>query len=238
MELELSTVFIIGFLGGFSHCIGMCGGFVLTYSIKLQENSINTSANNIQKVYPHLLYSAGRILSYMILGEIFGLIGGTLEVVFAIRHFQGALQLIAGVVMIIIGLDLAGWIPGWQPDSFPGFRWYKKMVEGMFNRVRPGNIFGLGFVLGFIPCGLVYAAGAYAAATGSFFGGMITMLAFGLGTLPAMVVFGIAAQRLSQSFRNILYKLASFAVIVLGILTILRGIDALGWIRIYWIVQI
>lgn len=226
---------MIGLLGGFSHCIGMCGGFVLTYTLKLQENSSEGVLSFWKKLYPHLLYSCGRILSYMALGELFGLIGGTLGVVFAIRHFQGGLQLFTGLVMIIIGLDLAGWIPAWQPDSFPGFSWYRKMVQGLFNKVRPGNILGLGFVLGFIPCGLVYAAGAHAVASGSILGGMITMLAFGLGTVPAMVIFGLAAQRLSERFRKRLYKIAAIMVMLLGVLTIIRGIDSLGWVIIYWL---
>jgi hypothetical protein len=225
MELELSAIFIIGFLGGFSHCIGMCGGFVLTYTIKLQENAQNL--NLWQRFYPHLLYNTGRIISYTILGEIFGFIGSTLTVMLAIRSYQGALEIFAGIIMIIIGLDLAGWIPGWSPDSFPGISLYKRLIQGMFNRVRPGNILGLGFMLGFIPCGLVYAAGAKAAASGSIIGGMLTMLTFGLGTAPALIILGMAAHKLSEKFRKRLYKIAAVLVILLAVMTILRGVKAL-----------
>lgn len=75
MELELFTIFLIGFLGGFSHCIGMCGGFVMTYTIKIQESDVIAAPSRWQTLYPHLLYNSGRVLTYVILGEIFGFLG-------------------------------------------------------------------------------------------------------------------------------------------------------------------
>ncbi|HGY54158.1 MAG TPA: sulfite exporter TauE/SafE family protein [Caldithrix abyssi] len=235
MEIDFVTLFIIGLLGGFSHCLGMCGGFVVSYTVKLNENEIIARPGFFQRLIPHLMYSSGRILAYMLLGEIFGFLGGSLQVIFAIRDFQGFLQLFAGMVMIFMGLDLAGLIPNLAPDSFPGINAFKRLIHNLFNKVNRRNVFGLGFVLGFIPCGLVYAVGAKAAATGSIFGGMLTMLVFGLGTVPAMVLAGLAAHLISAKLRSRLYKLAAFLIILLGALTILRGIDALGWVQIYWL---
>ena len=213
----------------------MCGGFVISYTVKLNENEFIARPGFFQRVTPHLMYSGGRILTYMLLGEIFGFLGGSLQVIFAIRDFQGFLQLFAGVVMIFMGLDLAGMIPNLAPDSFPGINAFKRLVHHLFNQVNRRNVFGLGFVLGFIPCGLVYAVGAKAAATGSIFGGMLTMLVFGVGTMPAMVLAGLAAHLISAKLRSRLYKLAAFLIILLGALTLLRGIDALGWVQIYWL---
>ena len=178
MGLELLAIFLVGFLGGFGHCIGMCGGFVMTYTLKIQETD-QTAPSKWQTIYPHLLYNSGRVLTYVILGEIFGFLGSSLGVIFALRDIQGVLQLFAGLVMVIMGFDLAGWIPASGPDTFPGISGFKRLVQSMFNRVNRKNIFILGMVLGFIPCGLVYAAGAKAAATQSILGGMITMLVFG-----------------------------------------------------------
>jgi sulfite exporter TauE/SafE len=235
MQLELLTLFIIGFLGGFSHCIGMCGGIVLTYTLKIQENDPPVKATKWQMMKPHLLYNFGRIITYTFLGEIFGLIGGTLGIIFAIRDFQGGLQLFAGLIMLLMGIELAGLIPNMSPDTFPGLNKFKSLVTSMFNKVNRKNIFGLGLVLGFLPCGLVYAAGAKAAATQSFFGGMLTMLAFGLGTFPAMFLSGMTAHLISSRLRRRLYRIAAYLVIILAIFTILRGIDSLGWVRFYWL---
>ena len=235
MNIDYLALFLIGFLGGFSHCIGMCGGFVVTYTIKIAENEPQTDLSYFQKIIPHFLYNTGRLLTYTILGEIFGFIGGTLGVVFAIQNFQGGLQLLAGIFMLLMGLDLAGLIPNLAPDAFPGVNIFKRMVNALFVKVNRKNIFILGMVLGLIPCGLVYAVGAKAAATQSVFGGFLTMLIFGLGTFPAMLLTGITANLFSAKFRVRLYRIAAIMVILLGILTIFRGIDALGWYKMYWL---
>ena len=235
MQVDFLAVFLIGLLGGFSHCIGMCGGFVISYTLKINENDLTTRPSFLQRLIPHLMYSSGRILTYMLLGEIFGFLGGSLQVIFAIRDFQGFLQLFAGVVMIFMGLDLAGLIPNLAPDSFPGINAFKRLIHNLFSKVNRRNVFGLGFVLGFIPCGLVYAVGAKAAATGSLVGGMLTMLFFGLGTLPAMVLTGLAAHLISAKLRARIYKIAAILVVLLGLLTVLRGTVALEWLQIHWL---
>jgi len=235
MNIDFITLFVIGFLGGFSHCIGMCGGFVVTYTIKIAESDTIQNPNFWQKLSPHLLYSGGRLITYSLLGQIFGLIGGTLGVVLAIKDIQGVLQLFAGLVMLLMGLDLAGFIPNLSPDSFPGIGLFKRLVGSLFNRVQRKNIFMLGFILGFIPCGLVYAVGAKAAATQSMAGGFLTMFIFGLGTFPAMILTGLSTNILSHKLRGRLYHIAAFLVILLGVLTILRGIDALGWYTFFWL---
>ncbi|MEJ2054508.1 MAG: sulfite exporter TauE/SafE family protein [Calditrichaceae bacterium] len=235
MNIDFLTLFLIGFFGGFSHCIGMCGGFVVTYSVKISENEPVSQLTLLQKISPHILYNFGRLLTYTILGEIFGLIGGTLGVIMAIQNFQGGLQLFAGIVMVILGLDLTGIIPKLAPDSFPGVNMFKKLASSLFDRVNRKNIFITGMVLGLIPCGLVYAVGAKAAATQSVIGGFLTMLIFGLGTFPAMLLTGITVNLFSQKLRGQLYRIAALMVILLGILTVLRGVDALGWYHIYWL---
>ncbi len=235
MEIDFITIFIIGFLGGFGHCIGMCGGIVLTYTLKIEENYPPVHPSRWQALKPHLLYNTGRVLTYTFLGQIFGLIGSTIGIVFAIRDFQGFLQIIAGIIMILMGIELAGLIPSISPDTFPGVNKFKKMITSLFNQVNRDNTIILGLVLGFLPCGLVYAAGAKAAATQSMIGGMMTMLLFGLGTFPAMLITGLSAHVISKKLRRQFYRLAAILVIILGILALLRGVDALGWYRFYWL---
>jgi uncharacterized protein len=118
MQIDIYAVFLIGLLGGFSHCIGMCGGFVLTYTLKLSENAVVSKPNTWQQIYPHLLYNSGRVLTYTLLGEIFGILGMTLGSVLAFKSFQGGLMLFAGIIMVIMGLDLAGLIPSLPKDTF------------------------------------------------------------------------------------------------------------------------
>ncbi len=214
---------MIGLFGGFGHCIGMCGGFVLTYTLKINENDFIEKPNWWQRLSPHILYSTGRILSYMIIGNLLGLIGTAIDASLTLR-LQGTLEIVAGVVMILMGLDLAGLIPKMQPNSFPGVNPFKKLVSSLFTKVKRDNIIGLGFVLGFIPCGLVYAAGAKAVASGSFIGGMLIMLAFGLGTIPAMVTTGLVSGKIPQKIQSKIYKFAALLVILLGVATIMRGV--------------
>ncbi len=235
MQVDYIAAFLIGLIGGFSHCIGMCGGFVLTYSVKISENEIRKQQTVWQRIYPHLSYSAGRIITYTFLGEIFGFIGGTIGLIFSMKNFQGGLQLFAGIIMFFMGLDLAGLIPVLPPNSFPGINAFKKLVGNLFNKVNRSNVFGLGIVLGFVPCGLVYSVGAQAAATQSLLKGGLTMLIFGLGTVPAMLLSGITANLISSRVRSRLYKLAALLVVLLGVLTVLRGVDALNWLHIYWL---
>lgn len=236
MDFDYITIFLIGFLGGFSHCIGMCGGFVMTYSLKIRENEIIKMPTRWQKISPHLLYNGGRILTYTILGEIFGLAGGTIGIIFAIRDLQGILQLSAGILMVLIGLDLAGWFSIFRSGEYPGIKPFKKIATLLFRSVNRRNVFVLGLVLGLIPCGLVYVAGAKAAATRSISGGALTMLFFGLGTFPAMLITGFAADLVSQKLRTRLYRIAAVLVVILAIITVMRGIDNLGWYKFFWLV--
>ncbi len=236
MTIDFIAIFLLGLLGGFSHCIGMCGGFVFTYSVKISEKESSVKQSKLKMFLPHLLYNSGRILTYTFLGEIFGFLGGTIGFIMSVRNFQGGLQLFAGVFMLILGLELGGLLPTRSKEYFPGIGGFKKLVTNLFSKVNRRNIFGLGLVLGFIPCGLVYVAGAMAAATESILGGMLTMLFFGLGTLPAMIVTGLASDFLSSKFKTRLYKVSAIIVMIMGILAVLRGVDALGWMRIYWLV--
>lgn len=235
MNFDFFALFLIGFLGGFSHCLGMCGGFVVTYTIKINASDSFENPSFWQKLVPHLLYNSGRLLTYSILGEIFGLLGSTLGIVFAIKNFQGGLQLLAGSVMLLMGLDLAGLIPNLKPDTFPGIHLFKGLVQSFFQGVNRRNIFILGLILGLIPCGLVYAVGAKAAATQSIIGGFFTMFIFGLGTFPAMILAGLTTQVFSANLRSRLYRIAAVLVALVGLLTIFKGIDALGWYSFFWL---
>ncbi len=223
MQLDLVALFLIGLATGFSHCIGMCGPFVLTYTLKLSENSTVKKPTFWQQFYPHLLYNSGRLLTYVFLGQLFGLLGQTLSTVVAFKSFQGGLIIFAGIVMVLMGVQMTGLLPKAQRDTFWGVGKFTNMVQSMLNRVNPNNVFGLGVVLGFLPCGVLYVAFAKAAATQTIWGGGLTMLAFGLGTFPAMILTGVTAHLISSRMRKTLYRIAAIMVIVLGLFTMYKG---------------
>ncbi len=225
MEIDFLALGMIGLLVGLSHCIGMCGGFVLTYTMKVNENDLIQKPTFLQSLTPHLLYNSGRLISYIILGQIVALIGSALG--FTFKSFQGSIEIFAGIVMVLIGLDFAGIIKTANPDSFPGISAFKRLIHSLFNSVKRKNILGLGFVMGFIPCGPVYAALAKAASAESVVKGMLLMLFFGLGTFPAMIITGLFADKITTKFKQYVYKIAAVMVILLGLFTVFRGIKKL-----------
>ncbi|NOX38437.1 MAG: sulfite exporter TauE/SafE family protein [Calditrichaeota bacterium] len=227
-QIDFVAVFFIGLLSSFGHCIGMCGGFVMTYSLKIHQADAGKKRPFWQTLIPHFLYNSGRLLTYVLLGLFFGLIGETLKVMLEIRHIQGAVEVFAGVVMILMGFDLGGWLPRSTGDYFPGYHAFKRGLQHLFQKVNRRNVFQLGLILGFVPCGLVYAAGAKAAASGSALGGMLTMFIFGLGTVPALMLVGVGAHLISLQRRQQFFRLATLLVIVLGFITVYRGIHALS----------
>lgn len=221
--IDYGAIFLIGFLSSFGHCIGMCGGFVTAYSLKLTADAPAAPRGWTAMIAPHFLYNIGRITTYVFLGFLFGITGEALRVAVDIRQFQAGLQIVAGILMVFIALDMGGWLPPILTERFPGYAQFKRLSGKLFRRVNRRNIFGLGLVLGFIPCGLVYAAGAKAAAAGGIPQAMLTMLAFGLGTLPALLMVGLGANAISARFRQRVFRFATVLVIALGVLTAYKG---------------
>ncbi len=221
---DSGLIFLIGLFSSFGHCVGMCGGFVTAYTLKINAASPAVEPGFFARIRPHLLYNLGRVLTYMFLGALFGFIGETMHLVAEMRPYQGLLQAVAGIVMMIIGLDMGGWLPAALRRGFPEYGAFKTLTSGLFRRVRKNNPLGLGLAMGFIPCGLVYAAGAKAAAAGGVLPGMLTMLFFGLGTFPALLAVGMSAGAVSANVRSKVFAFATVLVIAFGLLTAYRGI--------------
>ena len=212
---EYGAIFLIGFLSSMGHCIGMCGGFVVAYTMRIR--------NQRSRWIPHLLYNIGRVSTYTLLGLFFGFAGQTLQLVAGLQKFQTILQLVAGLAMVVIGLDMGGWLPGARGFSLPGYAFFHKIIGKRLRFLHGGNLFPLGMAMGLIPCGLVYAAGASAAASGGAISGAFMMMAFGLGTVPALLAVGFSANTISVSLRHKLFRAATAMVIILGLFTLYRG---------------
>ena len=222
-SVNLVTIVTIAFLGSFGHCIGMCGGIVLAYStIKIEPAS-----SKVSKTVAHLLYNVGRVLTYTILGAIFGAIGG---VATFNNTANGTLLIVAGIAMILAGLSLMGKIKFLTviEHSISSSNFYKKSFQAILHSKSNASFFILGMLNGLLPCGFVYFFAITAASTASPLYGALVMFIFGISTIPAMFSLGFLSSLASAtSFRNMMMSLSSVAVILYGAFTIYNGYDYL-----------
>jgi len=223
-------IFLIGLLGSM-HCIGMCGGFVAMYTLKKPAEAPS---------FPyHLLYNIGRITTYSLIGGTLGYAGSFAASLGTHRGIPGSVLLLSGVLMILMGLNLAGLLG--KRGFFEDTRITEQAIfrSSFHNVISLGSAWGallLGLLLGFLPCGLLYPLFMNAAASGGFINGMITMLVFGLGTVPAMLSFGYLVTRIQPHMKVLLYRVAAFLIVLLGVRSFMRGMAFNGWISMgpYW----
>jgi uncharacterized protein len=208
--MELWTAFILGLVGSL-HCAGMCGPLVLALP--------TTGGATSSGLFGRSLYNLGRIITYCILGAVFGLIGHTLS----LAGFQRWLSLGAGAA-ILIGLAASSR----YALNTPVTRAAAGLKSG-FAKLLPKHthvsIVFLGLLNGLLPCGLVYAACAGAVAAGGFIASVEYMLAFGLGTVPMMLGIGFVGRKIQVAIRFKLQKLIPISLVLVGALLILRGLS-------------
>ena len=223
MEYSLLFALTVGFFSTL-HCLGMCGGIIGALSFSLPE----PIRQNRWRALPYLLaYNIGRILSYATAGALIGYLGMAVFTNISPKYGHTVLQWIAALFMIAIGLYLAGWFPRFALLENLGKPLWRKL-EPLGQRLLPVKspvqalVFGL--VWGWLPCGLVYAAIVYAAASGGAVNGAMFMAFFGLGTLPTVLSAGILAHwvaRLSQMPQ--LRRGAGIFIILLAVLTLVAS---------------
>ena len=212
-SISIITIITIAFLGSFGHCVGMCGGIVIAYSSTKVKN---TWTKQLQATV-HLLYSFGRITTYMILGALFGLVGG---VVTFDNLTSGIFLISTGVIMVLIGLSLMGKIKfltviehGCSKSPL-----YQKTFKSLIGSDSLMSFYLLGMLNGLLPCGFVYVFAITAASTGSAFWGAFVMFIFGLSTVPALFSLGFFVGLFKQTnLRDVFIKLASFLIIGFGL---------------------
>ncbi len=223
-------IFLIGLFGSM-HCIGMCGGFVAMYALKKPA---------AEPSLPYrLLYNIGRITTYSIIGGTLGYIGSFAASLGKHRGIPGAVLLFSGVVMVLMGLNIAGILGkrGFFEDTGITERtFFRNSLHRILALESVWGALLLGLLLGFLPCGLLYPLFMNAAASGGFINGMLTMLVFGLGTVPAMLSFGYLVSRIQPHMKITLYRIAAVLIVLLGVRSLLRGMAFNGWIPFgkYW----
>ena len=231
--LDLSLIILLGFLGSFGHCFGMCGPLTVAFSLSKQQE--NPSWQKQLKF--HTLLNLGRMLSYTLVGAGIGSLGSVLVeggqlagIGSDLRHW---IAIITGTMLIWFGLGQI------KPGFLPHIPFLHPILKGnLHNRLSAGMIklssqtqwwtpALLGMTWGLMPCGFLYAAQIKAAATGNLWQGAATMIAFGIGTLPIMVSVGVSTALISKDRRSQLFQMGGWVTLIIGVITLLRTGDTM-----------
>lgn len=230
--------FMTGLSGGVGHCLGMCGPIVASYSV----------AGGGRGFLPHLLYGAGRTTTYALMGAGLGLAGslaGGADFLAGaacpscgpgyLHWTQRIPMAAAGVLVILMGLGMAGWLPftGRLERAALGLPLARRALE-LFRGAEAGAgvYYPMGVALGFIPCGLVYSVLVIAGRAGMEAGGAVpglltgglVMLLFGAGTVAPLAAFGRAASLIGARARRRLYMLSAVFVMAMGAIFLVRAL--------------
>ncbi|MEN6442111.1 MAG: sulfite exporter TauE/SafE family protein [Syntrophobacter sp.] len=219
--------FTIGLLGSL-HCIGMCGPLLLACSLHFRPAAAVAGHRGVAGLsgvlHHHIAFHVGRLTSYGLLGAIVAGLFESLEVQKFSMQYRGGFTLLAGILLLAIGLSILGVLP--IPSRIaglaaPGYLGKRMAVlagsPGMASKV------GLGVAAGFIPCGLTWAMLVTAASTLHPAKGFATMVSFGLGTVPLLLATGVSASFLSRKIRLMGERAAAIAVIIMGIFLMIKG---------------
>lgn len=221
MSTSYLVAFVVGLLSAL-HCIGMCGGIVGALSFSLPES--------MRRDWPRLAlflfaYNTGRVSSYALAGALFGSLGGALVEAGGRAWLYDGLRWLAAVVVVGIGLYIAGWFPRFTRIERIGEPVWRRL-EPIGRRLLPVTTFPravlYGAVWGWLPCGLVYTMLISTPAQEGPVGGAVYMGLFGLGSLPVMVATGLFAGRLYRFTGDRRLQIASgLLVVALGLFTLL-----------------
>jgi len=219
---EFWLMFVLGLVSSI-HCVQMCGPIVLSYSLPLAGGG----ASHRELALAHLWYNLGRVTTYSALGALAGAAGGAIGLAGRLAGIAHGGRILAGAAMIAAGVYLSGIVrrSGLIRIDSPGIgARLARLGKRFMLSVRPTSKFRLGLVLGFLPCGLVYAALLKAVDAGSAPGGAFTMLAFGLGTSLALGATGVVSTAFGWRLGRWSNALAGASIMFAGALLIWMGV--------------
>jgi len=214
-----------GFTVGFGHCVGMCGPIVVSLSLNLKGRNL---------YLPHLLYNAGRVITYTLLGGIMGATGSFSMVAANIAGIQRGALIFAGIMLIVMALAMSGWLPlgkifgdYYNPDGFVA-----KGFQRLTRSKSTWAYFPVGLLLGLLPCGPVYTALLAAAGAGmntpttaaGIVKGMGVMFCFGIGTIPALFLIAKLVDMGWLKNRQIIYRIGTVLMLIVGVYFIYQGL--------------
>lgn len=210
-----SLLIVAGGLLGSSHCVGMCGGFVL---------ALGGSSGRHGMLTRQLLYGFGRVFTYVCLGAAAGFAGWRMSASLrTLLDVQAWLCIAAGVLLIGQGLHSLGLLPLGRLTTSRAGCLGPPLFGSLLGATRARSVFLGGVINGLLPCGLVYGYLALAGSSGGLLGGMTVMALFGLGTVPVLALVGCGGGLMSLTSRGRLMKAAAVCVVLTGVLTIGRG---------------
>ncbi|MEN3373213.1 sulfite exporter TauE/SafE family protein [Dechloromonas sp. ZS-1] len=203
------ALFLVGLLGG-THCVGMCGGIVGALTL-----------GGAPRWRIHLAYNAGRIASYALAGAVAGALGAASLAAGKAEGVRLGLYALANVMLVLLGVYLLGVVQVLLPIERLGHHLWRRL-QPLGRRFLPAQsvaqAFPLGLLWGWLPCGLVYSALASALTAGSATRGAAMMLAFGLGTLPNLLLAGMLLARLNEFVRRVaVRRIAGLLVLGFGL---------------------
>lgn len=209
----LWTALVLGLAGSF-HCIGMCGP--IAFVIPVDRSS------KTKLIYQTFLYHIGRLISYSLIGLLFGLLGKGLY----LAGFQQRLSILMGLLMIALVLMPISIFNRYN-FSKPFYKIIGQVKQklGIYLKMKSNKaIFSIGFLNGFLPCGLVYMALIGSISTGNALQGALYMTLFGLGTVPMMTAALLLGNFVNLTLRKKIQKAIPVFVVIIGLLFILRGL--------------
>ena len=207
-----AAALLLGLLGSM-HCVGMCGPIAL--ALPIQRKKTGTFLSGI------FIYNFGRASTYAVLGALSGLAGTTVKWAAG----QQTLSIAAGILILFtLYISVYGKRSGTPSFLTRKFSIVRNALGKLFKDHRPGTLLTIGFLNGLLPCGLVYAALAGAAATGSSLNGAAFMFVFGIGTVPALFALSYAGTKISFSMREKMRKAVPVFVGIMALLLIMRGL--------------
>ncbi|MGJ8667268.1 MAG: sulfite exporter TauE/SafE family protein [Patiriisocius sp.] len=209
----LWSALILGLLGSF-HCVGMCGPIAFLLPLDRKSNS--------KRIFQILSYHTGRLFTYGVIGFVFGLVGKSLH----LFGIQQQLSIIVGVGMIIT-IVIPSKVFNKYNFSRPIYKAVSKVKSAMGAELKkkdPSTFFTIGFLNGFLPCGLVYMAVFGALASGGAAYGALYLAVFGLGTIPLMTTAIYLGNFLKGQAKQRIVKVIPVFVVVIGVLFIVRGL--------------
>jgi uncharacterized protein len=226
--LDFLLLTLLGFLGSFGHCVGMCGPLTAAFSIAHKDQKVSIG----QQLYYHGILNLARIASYVFVGGLIGAIGSVLiaggQLAGIDSHLRQGFAIFTGLLLIWMGLLKL------NPQIFPKIPFLHPFLQGGLHQQlgTAMNHFAhqtswltpalLGMAWGLMPCGFLYAAQVKAAESGNVWTGATTMLAFGLGTLPSMLGIGVLTSRMTADRRSQLSRLGGWVMLLMGGLALFR----------------
>ena len=222
--MEIWLAFSAGLVGSV-HCLGMCGGIVAALSMTRPDGGMRS------RFLSQAFYNLGRVSTYTILGIAAGLIGSSLDLL-AVKSVAFWFSCAANLFVIIVGLSS---LFRWSRFNLTSLeRAPARFLARPFRAAASGSsclsAFPLGICLGFLPCGLVYGPLVAAAGTGSPWLGGGVMAALGLGTVPALLLFGSVSAAVSGVVRDRLFRLLGLLIALMGTAGLWRVLGKMGYL--------